>query len=453
MGDQAVYLERMRVGERLEAMLRDLGNEQPAEVSSWLQRWVAGSWGSAAADAPSAVDQVAALGREPGGYLRFVAQFAGGGSGGGTSAPGAEAGEWKAHVAPGEHARAGRTFWVNKATGQKRWDNPGAPGAEAPAPAPFAGVGSTSGAPAANATTVWEAVRASNGRVFWYDRSSKQKTWERPEGAPDAPDEPAASAPSDWKMFTSDKPGKEGQKWWYNTRTKEKSWERPKGVVEEDQNAPPASINQPEEYGQSAPAAPHTMTAPPYTSEPAAQPQEWTQHTTAGGKVFYYSTANKEKTWDKPAGFVPKEAKSTSPEDWTEHQTEKQGKVTYWWHNRVTGEKTWSKPPGYDDAGAGVAHSDPALAAPPAPAPVPAPAPPPAAAPGSAIWTVHRAGADKFFWYNKETKEKTWSRPEGAPAVPEVAGSPDTWEPVKTADGKEFWYNRDTREKSWVKPF
>eukprot|EP00756_Hemistasia_phaeocysticola_P031487 Hpha_TRINITY_DN16355_c0_g4::TRINITY_DN16355_c0_g4_i1::g.59290::m.59290 len=450
MSDQAGYLERMRIGERLEAMLRDLSSEQPAEVSSWLQRWVAGSWNSAATGRPPAAVQAAALGREPGSYLRFVAQFAGSGEADHHlanvsprgAAPGADVGEWKAHVAPPGHARAGRTFYVNKGTNEKRWDPPPGfpadPATHEPPPTQPAAIPRASD---------WEAVRASNGRVFWYDKNTKQKTWERPEGAPEGPPQPVASAPSDWKMFVSDKPGKEGQKWWYNTRTKEKSWERPPGVPEEDELSAPAPPPQ-------APVADYPA-APAHPAPAAPAEQEWTQHTTAGGKVFYYNTITKAKSWDKPAGFVPPPSRDTNPDDWTVHTTEKQGKVVHWWHNRQTGEKSWSKPDGVPDP-TEAEHSrqfrpDEPPAAPAAPAPLPAA--PAAPAGGPSVWTVHRAGADKFFWYNKETKEKTWSRPEGGPPPPEAMGTQDDWEQVKAQDGREFWYNRETREKSWVKPF
>eukprot|EP01065_Artemidia_motanka_P025827 TRINITY_DN30780_c0_g1_i1.p1 TRINITY_DN30780_c0_g1~~TRINITY_DN30780_c0_g1_i1.p1 ORF type:complete len:476 (+),score=113.35 TRINITY_DN30780_c0_g1_i1:83-1510(+) len=427
--DAKGYLTGNHVAERLEAMLHDLCTEQPADVQSWLRRWLETGW-TRVGGPPVSVK--APLTMEPGGILRFLASAA---AEAGAMAPDAapraapapqERGEWREHIAPAGHQRAGRTFYVNTVTGEKRWEAPSAHEQPGEQPAPV--------------SDEWEAVRAGNGNVFWYNKVTKVKTWERPAGAPEEPPAPVSTSPSDWRCYLSDKPGKENMQWWYNVVTHQKTWQCPEGVD-------PRAISQGEPMTQS-PGVGSRPPAPadaPATQPPAAE-QEWEEIATADGRTFYYNRATKKKTWDRPPEYVPPPQRVAAPGEWKIHSTEKRGSTRHWWLNTVTGEKTWTQPPGAPAPPAGSIAESPRGADSSAP-------PVPSAAPAASEWTAHNAPDGRTFWHNKLTKVKTWIRPDGAPEPPSLtAANPGDWERSKASDGRSFWYNVRTGEKTWQQP-
>ena len=66
-------------------------------------------------------------------------------------------------------------------------------------------------------------------------------------------------------------------------------------------------------------------------------------------------------------------------------------------------------------------------------------------------------GNGKEYYYNTETKETTYAKPQQQQESLEInysqnTISEDSWETTYNDDGKEYYYNTETRETSWTKP-
>eukprot|EP00756_Hemistasia_phaeocysticola_P040535 Hpha_TRINITY_DN16868_c2_g1::TRINITY_DN16868_c2_g1_i1::g.152725::m.152725 len=428
--DAEGYLQKHGVPERLEVMLRDLTREQPADIASWLQRWVSSSWASVSTGGYQPV--TSSISSDFGGVLRFCSQQAasgGGGGGGGGYQPGGgggggyaggapvtpggagspprERGQWREHITPGAHQRAGRPFYVNTATGEKRWDPPDVFRDDAPAaqPAPMSAPGGMPGvgggvSPRAGATGDWEAVRVDNGRYFWHNRITREKTWDCPPGC--VPPAPRQDVPDEWTIHSCEKPGRGLLYFWMNKITGEKTWSQPPGAP-----APPPGgqvLQQPSPRGHTDPAHhPHAPGGGLPSAGPPAGESDWTVHHSPEGRCFWYHRITKEKTWSRPPGApdAPAEPAVSDPSEW-EMLTANDGRP--FWFNRRTQEKTWQKPTGLQDGGAPPGVQGGALGG-------------GGEMPLPADWKEFKAG-DRVFYHNARTGEKTWTRPTGEPQMP-----------------------------------
>eukprot|EP01102_Stenamoeba_stenopodia_P010181 TRINITY_DN303_c0_g1_i2.p1 TRINITY_DN303_c0_g1~~TRINITY_DN303_c0_g1_i2.p1 ORF type:complete len:556 (-),score=195.27 TRINITY_DN303_c0_g1_i2:87-1754(-) len=71
----------------------------------------------------------------------------------------------------------------------------------------------------------------------------------------------------------------------------------------------------------------------------------------------------------------------------------------------------------------------------------------------AADWKELKTEDGKTYYYNKVTKETTWSNP-FAPKEAKGADAPaDVWKEAKTEDGRTYYYNRVTKETTWVNPY
>lgn len=447
--DAEGYLTRHGVAERLEVMLRDLTREQPADVASWLQRWVSSSW--ATVSTSGQLYSSATISPEFGGLLRYCSQQAGAGGGGarggfsgagagtdagvapitpgGASAP-RERGQWREHITPSTHQRAGRPFYVNTVTGEKRWDPPDvfrddAPATQASGPMPGSMPVSAPAAappvsPRAGVTGDWEAVRVEGGRYFWHNRITREKTWECPPGC--VPPAPRAEVPDEWSIHSCEKPGKGLLYFWMNKVTGEKTWSQPPGAP----SPPPGGqvLQQPSPRGHTDPAPqyPHTpgggLGQPPAGLGAAPGEPEWTVHTAPEGRCFWYNRITKEKTWTKPPGApdAPPEPSAGNPADW-EMLTAGDGRQ--FWFNRRTQEKTWQKPPILNDPASSRAVPSPGMYGGGQDQPLgELPLPP--------DWKEYKSG-DRVFYHNARTNEKSWTRPTGEPNGEKPPSSRPPW--------------------------
>ncbi|KDQ19637.1 hypothetical protein BOTBODRAFT_126520 [Botryobasidium botryosum FD-172 SS1] len=92
---------------------------------------------------------------------------------------------------------------------------------------------------------LWSEHRNAEGRTYWYNNTTKQSSWEKPEELK-TPFE-RALAQTQWKEYFSG-----GRKYWYHTETKQSKWEMPDELLEilekvekEQAAAPPAPVAAP----------------------------------------------------------------------------------------------------------------------------------------------------------------------------------------------------------------
>uniref|UniRef100_A0A3B4EW03 Pre-mRNA-processing factor 40 homolog A n=1 Tax=Pundamilia nyererei TaxID=303518 RepID=A0A3B4EW03_9CICH len=76
------------------------------------------------------------------------------------------------------------------------------------------------------------------------------------------------------------------------------------------------------------------------------------------------------------------------------------------------------------------------------------------AAPGTSksVWTEHKSLDGKTYYYNTETKQSTWEKPDELKSPAEQMLSKCPWKEYKSDTGKPYYYNSQTKESRWTKP-
>ncbi|XP_077473268.1 pre-mRNA-processing factor 40 homolog A [Stigmatopora argus] len=68
------------------------------------------------------------------------------------------------------------------------------------------------------------------------------------------------------------------------------------------------------------------------------------------------------------------------------------------------------------------------------------------------LWTEHKSLDGKTYFYNTETKQSTWEKPEDLKSPAEQLLSKCPWKEYKSDAGKPYYYNSQTKESRWTKP-
>ncbi|XP_077339412.1 pre-mRNA-processing factor 40 homolog B isoform X1 [Lithobates pipiens] len=68
------------------------------------------------------------------------------------------------------------------------------------------------------------------------------------------------------------------------------------------------------------------------------------------------------------------------------------------------------------------------------------------------LWTEHKAPDGRTYYYNTETKQSTWEKPDEFKSKTELLLSQCNWKEYKSDSGKPYYYNSQTKESRWTKP-
>ncbi|KAG8432328.1 hypothetical protein GDO86_016827 [Hymenochirus boettgeri] len=67
-------------------------------------------------------------------------------------------------------------------------------------------------------------------------------------------------------------------------------------------------------------------------------------------------------------------------------------------------------------------------------------------------WTEHKSPDGRTYYYNTETKQSTWEKPDDLKTPAEQLLSKCPWKEFKSDSGKPYYYNSQTKESRWAKP-
>ncbi|XP_018089429.1 pre-mRNA-processing factor 40 homolog A isoform X1 [Xenopus laevis] len=67
-------------------------------------------------------------------------------------------------------------------------------------------------------------------------------------------------------------------------------------------------------------------------------------------------------------------------------------------------------------------------------------------------WTEHKSPDGRTYFYNAETKQSTWEKPDDMKTPIEQLLSKCPWKEFKSDSGKPYYYNSQTKESRWTKP-
>ncbi|XP_062390029.1 pre-mRNA-processing factor 40 homolog A isoform X2 [Sardina pilchardus] len=68
------------------------------------------------------------------------------------------------------------------------------------------------------------------------------------------------------------------------------------------------------------------------------------------------------------------------------------------------------------------------------------------------VWTEHKSLDGKVYFYNTETKQSTWEKPDELKSPAEQMLSKCPWKEYKSDTGKPYYYNSASKESRWTKP-
>uniref|UniRef100_G1KIH0 Pre-mRNA-processing factor 40 homolog A n=1 Tax=Anolis carolinensis TaxID=28377 RepID=G1KIH0_ANOCA len=67
-------------------------------------------------------------------------------------------------------------------------------------------------------------------------------------------------------------------------------------------------------------------------------------------------------------------------------------------------------------------------------------------------WSEHRAPDGRVYYYNSETKQSSWEKPDELKSKAELLLSRCPWREYRSETGKPYYYNTQTKESRWTRP-
>ncbi|XP_054834280.1 pre-mRNA-processing factor 40 homolog B isoform X1 [Eublepharis macularius] len=74
------------------------------------------------------------------------------------------------------------------------------------------------------------------------------------------------------------------------------------------------------------------------------------------------------------------------------------------------------------------------------------------AAPMKPSWSEHRAPDGRIYYYNSETKQSSWEKPDDLKSKAELLLSRCPWREYRSETGKPYYYNAQSKESRWTRP-
>ncbi len=187
--------------------------------------------------------------------------------------------------------------------------------AEAEATTPASATGDEDAA-AAGPNGGWEEVAdPSSGRVYYYNASTGETSWDRPAGGVAASSttspQQETTGSGEWLEVTDPT---SGRVYYYNPTTNETSWEKPESIQQQQGDGGEVAST----GDSTAPSALGTATAGQAAELPTATSQgnDWVEATDpSSGQPYYYNTRTQETSWDRPVELVPSDAEKEHPEE------------------------------------------------------------------------------------------------------------------------------------------
>ncbi|XP_053149813.1 pre-mRNA-processing factor 40 homolog B isoform X1 [Hemicordylus capensis] len=67
-------------------------------------------------------------------------------------------------------------------------------------------------------------------------------------------------------------------------------------------------------------------------------------------------------------------------------------------------------------------------------------------------WSEHRAPDGRIYYYNSETKQSSWEKPDELKSKAELLHSRCPWREYRSETGKPYYYNAQSKESRWTRP-
>uniref|UniRef100_A0A8D2KQX5 Pre-mRNA-processing factor 40 homolog A n=1 Tax=Varanus komodoensis TaxID=61221 RepID=A0A8D2KQX5_VARKO len=67
-------------------------------------------------------------------------------------------------------------------------------------------------------------------------------------------------------------------------------------------------------------------------------------------------------------------------------------------------------------------------------------------------WSEHRAPDGRVYYYNSETKQSSWEKPDDLKSKAELLLSRCPWREYRSETGKPYYYNTQSKESRWTRP-